>query len=81
MPKKERNSFDVLKEMSEKNMDIMVAPMGNVISVDVKGHNGEIKIGVPADVAMRFAKGDRFAGGLILANADQFEELSKQEAS
>ena len=76
-----RNSFDVLREMSEKNMDIQLAPLTNIISADMRGSHGEIKIGVSADIILRMAKGDKFIGGLVLANKEQFDSLSSSPSS
>lgn len=72
-----RNSFEILGEMSDKNMDIQLAPLTNIIAADMHGNKGVIKIGVSADLIMRMAKGDHFVGGLILANKEQFESLEK----
>ena len=73
-----KNSFDVLKEMAEKNLDIKIAPVGNIIEAKVEGKNGKIVIGVPAEIVYRFLNDEQFCGGLILANKKQFDELSLQ---
>lgn len=76
MPK---NNFDVLKEMAEKNMDIQLAPMDNIIEVNSVGKKAWIKIGVTPELTIRMAKGEKFAGGFIFANKEQFDELSQKE--
>lgn len=74
-PAEKKNPFLILKEMSEKNMDIQIAPLSNIIESRMNGGKGWIKIGVPADIVLRLAKGEGFMGGLLLANTEQFESL------
>lgn len=70
------NNFDVLKKMSADNMDIMLLPNAtNRHAVDVKGENTYITYGAPKELGLRFLKGDKFVGGVILANETQYNEV------
>ncbi len=72
-----KNSFDILKEMAEKNLDINLAPTGNIIEVKIEGSNGKVVIGVPREMAQRLIDEEDFYGGLILANKKQFDEIAQ----
>ena len=72
-----KNSFDVLKEMGEKNLDINLVPLENIIEVKIEGNNGKVVIGLPRSMAQRLIDEEDFNGGLILANKKQFDELAQ----
>ena len=76
------NEFQKLGKMSEKNMDISLAPLSNISEINVKGKNGFVTIGVPAHMAQRLMaeKPSSFVGGLILADRKQFDSLPPTEA-
>lgn len=71
------NNFDVMKLMGERNLDIQLAPLGNVLRVHKVKAGTQVTIGVGGDVVAGIADG-RFVGGLILADQEQFHRL-KQE--
>ena len=78
------NNFDVLKEMGVRNMDIRLAPLSNIINLNYrkKADGTDVTIGVPGNVVAELGLTHKFAGGLILADKQQFDavkaELSKQ---
>lgn len=77
---KKLGTFDVLKVMCERNLDIRLSTLDNVRSArKVKGGT-EIKIGFFGDVVTGIAKG-RFCGGLLLADFKQFQEIKKEVES
>lgn len=66
------NAFDVLKSMGERNMDIFLAPMINLIGIKKVKGGYEVSMGVPDEIGLRMVLGETFSGGLILANHEQF---------
>lgn len=75
---KKVNAFEVLKVMSERNMDIQLAPTSNIIGVTKVKGGYEVKIGVQNTTGLRLVSGEIFNGGLLLANSDQFKEIEKE---
>lgn len=73
------NNWDVLKTMSARNMDIGLAPLSNVEGVTyIKSKGGcVVRIGFPGNIVGKIARGG-YLGGLILADADQYEQVRKE---
>ena len=71
------NGFDVLKAMSVANKDIRMAPLSNILRVQLTKAGTQITIGFEGDVVGAIANG-RFVGGLILADAQQFAETERE---
>ncbi|MDD5304014.1 MAG: hypothetical protein PHS14_13015 [Elusimicrobia bacterium] len=71
------NSFEVLKVMGERNLDIRLAPLSNILRMQKTKHGTQVTIGVGGDVLQPIYAG-RFVGGLILADKDQFEETKRE---
>ena len=72
------NSFDVLKTMSEKNMDIRLAPLKNIVSAQYGKGGVLVTIGVDLETGRRIMAGEIFNGGLVMANAEQFAQTEKE---
>lgn len=70
------NSFEKLGKMSKENMDIKLAPLSNILSIDINGNKGEVRIGIDRQTAQRLIDGHDFVGGLILADKKQFDAIS-----
>lgn len=70
------NNFDVLKRMGEQNLDVRLAPLENVVRVQMTKRGTQVTIGCLGDLVAAFAQG-RFTGGLILADTRQFEEVKR----
>ena len=68
-------TFEKLQKMSDDEMDIRLAPLKNIIKVNIFGARGEITIGVPREVAQDWMDGKEFVGGLLLADKKQFDSL------
>jgi len=75
---KKVSAFDVLKEMSERDLDLNLAPMGNLIGVNKVKGGFEVKIGVPDNIGFRLLNNEQFNGGLILANSEEFRTIEKE---
>ncbi len=75
MPKP--NSFDVMKEMGQRNGKLYLAPLGNIIRLQTVKAGLQVTIGVDASMMAGLA-GDGYVGGLILADKAEFEALSKE---
>jgi hypothetical protein len=73
----EVSNFDVMKRMSEKNLDIRLAPVGNILSARKVRAGTQITIGFGDDVVAAIAAG-RVCGGLILADKAQFDETKRE---
>lgn len=76
--KQKVNSFDVLKEMGERSLDLRLAPIGNICDLSVKGKNGYVTFGVEVRSAMDLINGKKFAGGFMMADVDQFSQVEKE---
>lgn len=72
------NNFEVLKVMGERNLDVRLAPLGNIVSLNKVRAGTNVTIGVPGDLVGALAVEDLFVGGLILANRKQFEEVRRE---
>ena len=71
------NSFDVMKVMGEKNLDIRLAPLGNILRAQYTKRGTQVTIGVEGNVVAAIVNGD-FVGGFILADKRQFEETKRE---
>lgn len=74
------NNFDVLKEMGARNLDIKMASLDNIHSMNYSAKKGgtKITIGVAGGNVIRDITFGRVVGGLILANKEQFDEIKKE---
>lgn len=73
-------SFEILQKMSDGNMDIRLAPMSNIIKINIFGQNGEVTFGVPRKVAQDLMDDKEYFGGFLLADKGQFETLQAHYA-
>ena len=72
------NSFEVLRLMSERNLDIRLAPISqNLVRAQKVKAGTQITIGFAGDVVGAIFAG-RFVGGLILADAKQFHAIEAE---
>ena len=71
------NNFDILKTMSERNLDIRLAPLGNILRAQLTKKGTQITIGFPGDVVAAVMDG-KFVGGLLLADRKQYNAVAKE---
>ena len=71
------NSFDVLKEMSARNMSIQLAPLDNITEARKVKAGTKVTIGIGGDVVGSILN-NKFVGGLILADRKEFEAVRKE---
>lgn len=69
-------TFDVLKAMTDRNMDIRLSTLDNVTNLELKKGNTFVRIGFSGNV-MGIAKGE-FVGGLLIANNEQFQSIKAE---
>lgn len=69
--------FDVLKAMSERNLDVRLSPLDNVTHLRKVGAGTNVTIAFAGDVVGPIAEG-KLVGGLLLADLSQFEDVRKE---
>ena len=75
-------TFEVLQKMSDDNMNIKLAPLGNIIEINITKRGGEVTIGIDSNTATELLNdldGTKFVGGLLLADKTQFDKLQQEE--
>lgn len=73
----EVSNFDVLKRMSERSMDIRLAPLSNIIQMKKVKAGTQVTIGCPGDVITGLTF-NQFVGGLLLADQEQFDRTKAE---
>lgn len=68
------NSFDVLKEMGNRNMNVQLAPLGNITHMRKVKAGTQITIGFAGDVITPIMLGE-MVGGLVLADKTEFNRV------
>ncbi len=73
------DNLEILSKMSSENKEIMLAPLSNITAAQTgKDGYGRVTIAVPNSVIQHLAVCDGYyVGGLILANAEQFNEIKE----
>lgn len=74
------NNFDVLKLMGERNMDVRLAPLDNILNLKKVRAGTQVTIGVEGDVVAALGLEGKFVGGLILADKQQFDAIKAELA-
>lgn len=73
---KMKNDFQVMSEMSKKNMDIKMSP--DVSHINVGKNSGWITMTVDRETALGLFKNpDKYYLGLYIVDKKQFEELKE----
>jgi hypothetical protein len=75
---KQIGTFDVLREMCARKMDVRLSTMDNVTNMTYSktGKCTKVTIGVDGDVLNPIWRG-QLVGGLLLADKDQFFEIKE----
>jgi hypothetical protein len=71
-------TFEILQRMCDGEMDIRLAPLSNIIAVNIYGGRGQVTIGVTREVAEELMTEKEFVGGFLLADKEQFDSLAEE---
>ena len=74
---KKIGTFDVLNVMCQRNMDIRLSTLDNLIELRKVKAGTNILIGYAGNVINEIALG-KFVGGLLLADKEQFKAVKKE---
>lgn len=77
MAKPKIGTFDILKAMTDRNMDVRLSTLDNITDLELKKGNSFIRIGMSGDVVTSIAKG-KFVGGLLIVDKDQWDQIKKE---
>lgn len=70
-------TFDILKAMTDRNMDVRLSTLDNITHLELKKGNTFIRIGMSGDVLQGLAKG-KFVGGFLIADAEQWKQIKEE---
>ncbi len=70
--------FDICKVMALENQDIKVAPLGNITNLRKTKAGTEVTIGISGDEVAAIAIENRYIGGLMLINREQYFATKKR---
>lgn len=68
-------AFEKMQYMSDNEMDIRLSPMSNLVDMKKKGPTCTVTFGVDERTFYDLMEGKKFAGGLLLADKEQFDSL------
>jgi hypothetical protein len=74
---KKVGTFDILKTMCDRNLDVRLSTLDNVIQLRKVKAGTNITIGFYGDVVAGITVG-KFVGGLLLADNEQFQAIRKE---
>lgn len=69
---KQIGHFDICKEMAIRNMEIEVAPLDNISNLRKVKAGTQVTIGVAGDKVAAIGLEQRYIGGLMLINREQY---------
>ena len=72
------NNFDVLKEMGVRDMKVGLSPLDNIVNLKKVKHGTEVTIGVAGDLVAALGIENKFFGGLLLADKENFNALKSE---
>lgn len=75
------SNFDVMKRMSELNLDIQLAPLSNIVNLQKVKAGTNVTIGVAGNVVAALGLENKYVGGLILANREDFNRIKAEMQS
>jgi len=70
-------TFDVLKAMSNRGMDVRLSTLDNITDLELRKGNSFIRIGCSGDVVTGISKG-KFIGGFLIADKDQWNQIKAE---
>lgn len=75
---KKVNTFDVMKLMSERNLDIRLSNLNHITNLTRTKQGTLVTFGVPGDLVAAIGIHGRFVGGLILCDRDQYRAIEEE---
>lgn len=75
--KKSASNFDVMKAMSEQNLDIRVAPLGNIIGLSKNKKGFKVEIGIDEESGIGLLS-SKYIGGFYLMDRVQFAKVQRE---
>lgn len=76
--KKKVGHFDICNAMSLANMDISVSPLKNITYLKKTKHGTEVTIGVAGDLVAAIGLQNKFVGGLMLIDREQYFQTKER---
>lgn len=71
-------TLDILNQQDDKDKTAKAGCCFEMVSCDVKGHNGYVKMGVPAEVAMNIINDNkRYRPVLVIVDMDAYNAVNK----
>ena len=71
------STFDIMRVMSDRDMNIQIAPLGNVVNLKKVKAGTEVTIGVAGDMVGSIYLG-KFVGGLFLCDKEQYRQIEAE---
>jgi hypothetical protein len=76
--KRKIGHFDICKAMAMEGLDIRIAPLENVINLRKVKAGTQVTIGVEGDVVAAIGIENKFVGGLLLMDREQYFSTKKR---
>jgi len=70
--------FDICKVMAAENLDIQIAPLENVTNLRKVKAGTQVTIGVGGDVVAAIGLENKYVGGLLLCNREQYFAIKER---
>jgi len=71
--------FDIMREMSSRNLDIRFSHLNNVTNLQrTKGGDTLVTIGVAGDIVAALGVRGQFVGGLIICDKDEYHRVEAE---
>lgn len=73
-------TLDILNQQDDVNKTATAGCCFEMVSCDIKGHNGYVKIGVPSEVAMNIINDNkRYRPMLVIVDMDAYNAVNKEK--
>lgn len=70
--------FDICKVMAERNMEIKIGPLENVSNLRKVKAGTQVTIGIAGDEVAAIGLENRYVGGLLLCNREEYFAIKKE---
>lgn len=72
------DNFDVLKVMADRNLNVKAFPSSNITYINVGKEFGRVTMKIDKDTAYKLINGKPIVFCLIVADADEFDEVKDE---